>query len=419
MGRGPACCRRCSICRLCLCQPLQVGRAVKGRLSVGGCSTGESPCCRQAPVATRFARATRQDYINIELDSHRNALIRVRSRGALHRSSLRTVSVRLSSSCMLPRALLHACSQRMGSAAARLSCLTRAASTRFIGGWPAAGPGADLVRCTRAPCCTNPLLHGPCRQPKIAACLPLPCALQLDLVLTSFSASVALVTAITGLFAMNVMLNPGQVRSRTCAAQVAGWLVRRTSAAAAGSRAACRTCCMCAAEAGLPPVQLPLAAAASLPPPHCPVVPTPRLLPRPAGGPGTLLLVPGRVNLHRHWRHRCVCWRHGLLPLEAPHLAGLAGGSVAGSRRRCLSLRWTACMARWQRACTCPCWRRRAVAAASGFPTLGSCSAAPHAPCYTVLSFVLLQPLSCTPLRLVHSNFSPSSALSPWLPPSR
>ena len=32
--------------------------------------------------------------------------------------------------------------------------------------------------------------------------------LQLDLVLTSFSASVALVTAITGLFAMNVMLQP-------------------------------------------------------------------------------------------------------------------------------------------------------------------------------------------------------------------
>jgi magnesium transporter len=30
----------------------------------------------------------------------------------------------------------------------------------------------------------------------------------LDLVLTSFSASVALVTAITGLFAMNVMLQP-------------------------------------------------------------------------------------------------------------------------------------------------------------------------------------------------------------------
>ncbi|PSC75097.1 magnesium transporter MRS2-7 isoform B [Micractinium conductrix] len=34
--------------------------------------------------------------------------------------------------------------------------------------------------------------------------------IRLDLVLTSFSASVALVTAITGLFAMNVMLNPGQ-----------------------------------------------------------------------------------------------------------------------------------------------------------------------------------------------------------------
>jgi magnesium transporter len=34
--------------------------------------------------------------------------------------------------------------------------------------------------------------------------------MQLDLVLTSFSASVALVTAITSLFAMNVMLQPGE-----------------------------------------------------------------------------------------------------------------------------------------------------------------------------------------------------------------
>jgi hypothetical protein len=38
------------------------------------------------------------------------------------------------------------------------------------------------------------------------------------LVLTSFSASVALVTAITGLFAMNVMLRPDQVR------RLDGWL---------------------------------------------------------------------------------------------------------------------------------------------------------------------------------------------------
>ncbi|KAL4428792.1 hypothetical protein ABPG77_005230 [Micractinium sp. CCAP 211/92] len=37
--------------------------------------------------------------------------------------------------------------------------------------------------------------------------------IRLDLVLTSFSASVALVTAITGLFAMNVMLLPDKVRS--------------------------------------------------------------------------------------------------------------------------------------------------------------------------------------------------------------
>ena len=70
-------------------------------------------------------------------------------------------------------------------------------------------------------------------------------ALQLDLVLTSFSASVALVTAITGLFAMNVMLLPDRVSC--CKGQ--GWC--RTPGGTAFSSLASFPACFAWGKQGL------------------------------------------------------------------------------------------------------------------------------------------------------------------------
>ena len=72
----------------------------------------------------------------------------------------------------------------------------------------------------------------PSQQPTCAAPRPRR-ALQLDLLLTAFSASVALITAITGLFAMNVMLQPDTVRRSVGAQPLHGrGLVLRTGVAA-------------------------------------------------------------------------------------------------------------------------------------------------------------------------------------------
>ena len=131
---------------------------------------------------------------------------------------------------------------------------------------------------------------------------------QLDLVLTSFNAAVALVTAITGLFAMNVMLLPDKASSRGAAGP----------GPPAGERAlavppGCRRLPACQGSRSDGSAE------------HATPCGAPRLSPCPAGGPGALLLVPGRQHLHRRGRHLRVRGRDGLLPLAAPDLSAERG----------------------------------------------------------------------------------------------